>query len=144
MNQNASTDSSISSSFGAPAEDIARRAYELWEAEGRPEGSDLRHWLQAEQELSARKTGSAGRDGSNETAQPARSNPTTASAPRNSAGDARPPLGTRAGALPQRDAGRDGARDAKRSTNIPFGGDRGGAGNGQNAAKRKPANAPVL
>jgi hypothetical protein len=39
--------------FGAPAEEISRRAYEIWESEGRPEGCDLRHWLQAEQELSA-------------------------------------------------------------------------------------------
>lgn len=28
-------------------EQIRRRAYEIWEAEGRPEGSDLRHWMQA-------------------------------------------------------------------------------------------------
>jgi hypothetical protein len=32
---------------------IARRAYEIWNREGRPDGCDLRHWLQAEQELSA-------------------------------------------------------------------------------------------
>jgi hypothetical protein len=30
---------------------IARRAYQLWEAEGRPDGSDVRHWLQAEEEI---------------------------------------------------------------------------------------------
>ena len=28
--------------------EIARRAYELWEAEGRPEGRDVAHWHQAE------------------------------------------------------------------------------------------------
>ncbi|RUM20565.1 DUF2934 domain-containing protein [Rhizobium vallis] len=32
-------------------EQIRRRAYEIWEAEGRPEGADLRHWLQACDEL---------------------------------------------------------------------------------------------
>lgn len=32
---------------------IARRAYEIWNKDGRPDGCDLRHWLQAEQELSA-------------------------------------------------------------------------------------------
>ncbi|MDO3433961.1 DUF2934 domain-containing protein [Rhizobium sp. CBN3] len=32
-------------------EQIRRRAYEIWEAEGRPEGSDLRHWMQACDEL---------------------------------------------------------------------------------------------
>jgi hypothetical protein len=34
-----------------PTEKIARRAYELWEAEGRPDGRHHEHWLQAEQEL---------------------------------------------------------------------------------------------
>ncbi|PDT02863.1 hypothetical protein CO666_18495 [Rhizobium chutanense] len=32
-------------------EQIRRRAYEIWEAEGRPEGADQRHWLQACDEL---------------------------------------------------------------------------------------------
>ena len=32
-------------------EEIRRRAYELWEEEGRPEGAALRHWLQAVDEL---------------------------------------------------------------------------------------------
>ncbi|MBB2673678.1 UNVERIFIED_ORG: hypothetical protein GGE44_003247 [Rhizobium esperanzae] len=32
-------------------EQIRRRAYEIWEAEGRPEGADLRHWMQARDEL---------------------------------------------------------------------------------------------
>ena len=30
---------------------IRSRAYEIWEAEGRPHGRDLTHWLQAEAEL---------------------------------------------------------------------------------------------
>ena len=30
---------------------IEQRAYELWEANGRPEGRALDHWLQAEQEI---------------------------------------------------------------------------------------------
>ena len=32
-------------------EAIRRRAYELWEAEGRPEGRERDHWLQAELEI---------------------------------------------------------------------------------------------
>lgn len=28
-------------------EDIARRAYQLWEAEGRPAGRDQAHWFEA-------------------------------------------------------------------------------------------------
>ena len=53
---------------------IRRRAHELWEREGRPEGWALRHWLDAERrvreelahaaamrEAAAAKTGSDGR-----------------------------------------------------------------------------------
>ena len=32
-------------------EQIRQRAHEIWENEGRPEGSHLRHWLQAADEL---------------------------------------------------------------------------------------------
>jgi hypothetical protein len=32
-------------------EQIRRRAYEIWEREGRPEGADLRHWQQASDEV---------------------------------------------------------------------------------------------
>jgi hypothetical protein len=32
-------------------QEIARRAQEIWEREGRPEGRDKEHWEQAEQEL---------------------------------------------------------------------------------------------
>jgi hypothetical protein len=32
-------------------EDIAVRAYQIWEAAGRPDGCELQHWLQAEKEL---------------------------------------------------------------------------------------------
>jgi hypothetical protein len=34
-------------------ERIRTRAYELWEAEGRPEGREVDHWLRAAQELAA-------------------------------------------------------------------------------------------
>jgi hypothetical protein len=33
------------------AEDIARRAYGIWEMAGRPQGKAVEHWLQAEVEL---------------------------------------------------------------------------------------------
>jgi hypothetical protein len=32
-------------------EEVARRAYEIWELRGRPAEQELIHWLQAEQEL---------------------------------------------------------------------------------------------
>ena len=37
-----------------PHSEIALRAYQIWEAEGRPPGSAVRHWLEAEAELAAR------------------------------------------------------------------------------------------
>jgi hypothetical protein len=36
---------------------IRKRAYELWEAEGRPEGREVDHWLQAAQEVSEEVSG---------------------------------------------------------------------------------------
>lgn len=30
---------------------VARRAYQLWEREGRPQGRDVQHWLEAESEI---------------------------------------------------------------------------------------------
>ena len=32
-------------------EDISRRAYEIWEEQGRPAGREMENWLTAEQEL---------------------------------------------------------------------------------------------
>ncbi len=32
-------------------DDIAKRAYELWEKDGRPDGCHTEHWLKAEAEL---------------------------------------------------------------------------------------------
>jgi hypothetical protein len=32
-------------------EAVRRRAYELWEAEGRPEGRQMEHWTRAEEEI---------------------------------------------------------------------------------------------
>jgi hypothetical protein len=133
MNQNSSTDTSQSASFGAPADDISRRAYELWENEGKPEGADLRHWLQAEQELSARKGGQAQAQ-----AQPERAS--ALSAPRNTGTDTRPLQGTRAGAATAAAT----QREPKRGSNVPFGTDKSGTSNGQNAAKKKPSNAPTM
>lgn len=34
-----------------PEEKIRRRAYQLWEAEGRPDGRHAEHWAQAEREV---------------------------------------------------------------------------------------------
>jgi Protein of unknown function (DUF2934) len=34
-------------------DEIAKRAYEIWQAEGCPQGRDVDHWLQAEAELTA-------------------------------------------------------------------------------------------
>jgi hypothetical protein len=108
MNQNPSTETSLSSSRPS-ADSISRRAYELWEQEGRPEGNDMRHWLQAEQELAGGKSTSNG-------------NGTTARSDqaRQQASDARPLQGTRAGAAAN--------RDSKRSSASPFGTEKAAAG----------------
>lgn len=37
-------------------QDIGARAYELWEKEGRPNGRDLAHWLEAERMLQQKAT----------------------------------------------------------------------------------------
>jgi hypothetical protein len=48
---------------GIPSEKIAARAYEIWCERGRPTGSDLENWLQAERELTElyHRPGGAGR-----------------------------------------------------------------------------------
>lgn len=38
-----------------PTDKVSQRAYEIWESQGNPEGSDLDHWLQAEAEVSNAK-----------------------------------------------------------------------------------------
>lgn len=38
-----------------PTEKIAARAYEIWQASGRPHGRDKEHWYQAERELRSGK-----------------------------------------------------------------------------------------
>jgi hypothetical protein len=44
----------ISSGGGQPREQAVRdRAYQIWEAEGRPDGKELDHWLRAEAEVIA-------------------------------------------------------------------------------------------
>ncbi len=42
-------------------EEIARRAYEIWEARGRPFGDGSEDWNAAVAELASRRNGSAGR-----------------------------------------------------------------------------------
>ncbi|HMJ90040.1 MAG TPA: DUF2934 domain-containing protein [Candidatus Acidoferrum sp.] len=44
-------------SNGISPESIARRAYEMWESEGRPDGRDYDHWLQAEAMLRGSSSG---------------------------------------------------------------------------------------
>lgn len=120
MNQTSSTDSSISSPSNADA--VSRRAYELWENEGRPEGCDLRHWLQAESELGSNRTG----------------NEMRMERPTNTGSDVNPLQGTRAAAALNRENRRGSATPFNTGKNAP------GNGNAQSAARRKPTNAPVL
>jgi hypothetical protein len=44
----------VCSGGGQPREQAVReRAYQIWEAEGRPDGKELDHWLRAEAEVIA-------------------------------------------------------------------------------------------
>jgi hypothetical protein len=129
MNQNLSTDTSTSSAQGVSAEAISRRAYEIWEREGRPEGADLRHWLQAEQELGVHRSDSDARKQSSGAAR------TESSAPRSTT----PAADTRS---LQQPGARPSGSTPKRSSTPPFG-EKTPSSN-QNAAKRKPSNAPVM
>ncbi|MES2695286.1 MAG: DUF2934 domain-containing protein [Verrucomicrobiota bacterium] len=92
MNQTSSTTNS-SASTDLSADAISNRAYELWENEGRPEGSDQRHWFQAEQEL----RNSVSRNGSQSAPTPSRNS------------DVAPLKGTRAGAAVESAAARSSA-----------------------------------
>lgn len=121
MNQNVSNDSSTTT---GSADQISRRAYELWENEGRPEGSDMKHWLQAEKEFST-------------SSKSAPASSPTQSSVRNTSADTRPLQGTRAGA-----AAAPAASSSKRNSSTPFGTDKNGQG--QNASKRKPTSAPMM
>jgi hypothetical protein len=40
--------------------EIAKRAYTLWELEGRPSGRDIEHWLRAEADCAAMEPAQAG------------------------------------------------------------------------------------
>jgi hypothetical protein len=101
MNSNTSTTSL--SSTGASAEAISRRAYQIWEQEGRPEGCDLRHWLQAEQELGSDHNGNGAGAPENGAAAAARYDELgTAQA---TPVETRPLQGTRTGSTAKRAAG---------------------------------------
>jgi hypothetical protein len=115
--------SSIDSTRSAIGPDtISRRAYELWEKEGRPEGSDLRHWLQAEQELGINRAD----NGLRPEERDSMSAGSSSGAPRT---DAQPLQGTRAGAA----AG----RESKRGSASPF------TDKNSTNGRRKTAGAPA-
>jgi len=106
MNENSSSNSSTSAPHhGLTAEAISRRAYELWEQEGRPESRDLHHWLRAEQQLLAEQN------------QSGQSKNAPSSRPQNS--DTQPLQGTRPAAAPSRDS-----KPAGKKSNPPFSGDK--------------------
>lgn len=54
MNSEEPTQADTETANGEPAvEEIALHAYAIWENEGRPDGHDIDHWLQAEAQLRA-------------------------------------------------------------------------------------------
>lgn len=60
---------------------IRRRAYELWQAEGQPHGHDVEHWQKAESELS-KKRKPAGNDTEMTSAPNRKATPKTDPVPR--------------------------------------------------------------
>lgn len=50
--------------MGDPEDRVSARAYALWEAEGRPEGRHVDHWLQAEREMAGEGVAADGSDAS--------------------------------------------------------------------------------
>jgi len=114
-----STDTHVPPTNGSDV--VSRRAYQLWEQEGRPEGCDLRHWLQAEQEC---KINGPGNDIAGATT-PALTQTT---------GTGRALQGTRTTAP---------TRNPKSGSNAPFGSDKQAANIAQ-SGKRRSANAPAM
>jgi hypothetical protein len=49
-------------------ERIRRRAYEIWEESGRPEGMESQHWEQAAREIAASAVGQSSNEASDDTA----------------------------------------------------------------------------
>lgn len=112
MNDNPSSTHSLSGGAQVSADAISRRAYELWEQEGRPEGSDLRHWLLAEQEL----------NGSRAERSYSAPNPAT-DAPRPAAQNGTPPAAARVDTQPLQGtrAASASTREPKRTSPAPVG-----------------------
>lgn len=109
MNDNASSTFASSSTEDLTAEEISRRAYNLWEQEGRPESRDLEHWLRAEQELRARLqstgTSAPAMTAQNNDTQPLKGTRAAAAAarevkPDSKPAEAKPALSKRNGAAP--------------------------------------------
>lgn len=131
MNDSSSPDTSTSTALtGSDA--ISRRAYEIWEREGRPEGNDMRHWLQAEQELAGMRQDNGVRStGANTTSDAAPARPPQS--------DVTPLQGTRAAAAA--------SREPKRSAPpTSYGSEKStpSNSNGQAAGRRKSSSAPVM
>lgn len=106
---------------------ISRRAYEIWDQNGRPDGCELDHWLQAEKELDGRGQPWNGQYSGGQSSGSS-SRPSEAATVKTA--DNRPLQGTR-GAPPA------GPRDAKRPTS-PFGERAVASSGGQTAgAKRR-------
>lgn len=127
MNPNPTTASSVTSPTPASADAISRRAYELWEQDGKPDGNDLQHWLQAERELSGGQQSNGQSNGqashrATQSTQPAKNT------------DTRPLQGTRGGGVVN--------REPKRSTTgptatAPFGDRAASSSGGQTAGTKR-------
>ncbi len=53
-----------------PHAEIAKRAYAIWEREGRPKGADLDHWRRAEAEFDATERAQIAKEGTTKPRRP--------------------------------------------------------------------------
>ena len=120
MNSNPNTASTATSPNSDSADAISRRAYEIWEQNGKPDGCDLEHWLQAEKEVGGGRGQSNGQSNGQSSASAPAATPN-----RNT--DTRPLQGTRGAPAA--------AKDTKRPAS-PFG-ERAPASGGQTAGSKR-------
>ena len=62
----------LNGSIRPTREQIAARAFEIWEQEGRPSGHETEHWLRAERELAHANSRSPERTAPQKQTQPSR------------------------------------------------------------------------
>ncbi len=101
--------------------DIAKRAYEIWEGEGRPHGRDQDHWHTAEREILGAGTAKEDRPGEIRGAEHTSSRQTGAASPGRPAHPAAPSMTQAAASTTKRAQQAPGSQPASKSTQTHAG-----------------------